>query len=281
MKKSRLRRAIWRDYYFSRAWAGTSASFLGFTWLLFEIDKANSLPFACAEVCKQSLIGGLWIFLTAIMATPLVIVVNYLVTIAKRKKIKNRVKIQKKFSAEFASREDLKEVEAFGRSLVGDSHVDLETLKRRHRINPHIVTCLYSNNTGDKEGIIGYYILYPLTLDAYKGIHCTEIVNGRDIQDQHISPSFSDAAALYIGMLGGAGGHADGYVIEEMLEQISAILHAGNLKALCTRGTTPDGKRVVQSFGFQKLSEPSEISCLPVTREVLASKRIKRHLAYR
>lgn len=270
-----------RDFRATRLWLACSAALLGFMWLLYSINKENALPFLCQETWTSVIRLGIRIFFFSVAATPIVAIFNYVATSRKRDIINSREKLRKKFVAEFAASKDLPKIRSFGHSLVGDSHIDLETLKRRHHINPHIVTCLYSADESSTKELLGYYIMYPLTLEAYSDIHCLKILNGRGIQDNHISSSFSDAAALYVGMAGGKGGHADGYVIDEMLEQISAILHSGNLKAVCTRGATPDGERVIRNFGFQKLAEPSEISCLPLNKTVLASKRIKRHLAYR
>lgn len=270
-----------RDLRFTRLWSGVSVSVLGFTWMLYSINKESSLPIFFEETWEQGLKLSLWVFLALFSATPFVAIINYSLTARKRKVLINRDKLRENFVAEFASFNDLPMVAEFGRSLVGESHIDLETLERRHNINPQIVTCLYSANDPRKESLLGYYIMYPLTIDAYSDIQCINIINGRGIKDCHISKSFSDAAALYIGMAGGVGGHADGYVIEEMLEQISATLHSGHLKAVCTRGATPDGERVIRNFGFQKLAEPSEISCLYLNKSVLSGKRIKRHLAYR
>ena len=249
--------------------------------MLYSINKESSLPIFLEDAWERGLKLSLWVLLALLSATPFIALINYILTSRKRKILTRRNKLRENFVAEFASYNDLPRIEEFGRSLVGDSHIDIKTLERRHKINPQIVTCLYSANDPRKEDLLGYYIMYPLTIEAYSDIQCTNIVNGRGIKDHHISTSFSDAAALYIGMAGGVGGHADGYVIEEMLEQISATLHSGHLKAVCTRGATPDGDRVIRNFGFQKLAEPSEISCLYLNKSVLSEKRIKRHLAYR
>lgn len=282
MNPNRLLFILRRDYFFSRFWGAMTISMLGLLWLFFELNEKNKLPFFQSSLWSQYLNIALKINIFSIFSTPLFFLIDIWIRIRKKVLLQRREKIKKKYIVEFSSEIELRNVVTLGRSLVGDNHIDLDTLNRRYKINPNIVTCIYSiDNKGNKEQIIGYYILYPLTIEAYFEIHNTNIKNGRDIKDKHIATSFLNAAALYIGMAGGIGGHADGYVIEEMLEQISPILYNGNLKSVCTRAATKDGNRIVSNFGFQKLAEPSEISCLPINRELLLNKRIKRHLAYR
>lgn len=281
MKFSKYWLIFKRDFRLTRLWVVVTISLLGFIWLLYSINKENTLPFLCQETWTKGLVLGLWVFPFLVTATPIVGILNYVATSQKRRVLRYREKLRRNFVPKFATLEELPGVTDFGYSLVGDSHIDLETLKRRYSINSHIVTCLYSADDTKSTELLGYYIMYPLSLEAYTDIHSIRILNGSDIKDHHITPSFSDAAALYIGMAGGKEGHAEGYVIDEMLEQISTILYNGKLKALCTRGATPDGKRVIRNFGFQKLADPSEISCLLLNKEVLSNKRIKRHLAYR
>tara|TARA_B100000214_G_C23928714_1_gene609648 strand:+ start:506 stop:1351 length:846 start_codon:yes stop_codon:yes gene_type:complete len=281
MIENRYWKIFRRDFRLTRVYCGLSVSLLGFNWLLYSINAESRLPFLERPQWSEILSIGLGIFLTFIATTPIIGIVNYLLTRKKRRILNQRAKLRAEFDAEFAALADLPKIVDFGRSLVGDSHIDLETLSRRHGINDKIVTCLYSSPKTDKRELLGYYIMYPLTLEAYKDIHTVNIKNGRDLKDRHISKNFTDAAALYIGMAGGKGGHAEAYVIDEMLEQIGELLHRGHLKALCTRGATKEGKEAIRKFGFQKLADPSEISCLPLSKDVLEEKRIKRHLAYR
>jgi len=271
-----------RDYLFTKLWAVSTIGVLGFIWLISEINQKIEIKHIPKDIVGEYLSLGLQVLLIGIGLTPIVLSINYLTTIKKRKILDKRLKIKQKYKVEFAKETDLKEVASFGRSLVGDSHIDLETLEVRYKINPQIVTCLFKETENiSSHTLIGYYILYPLTSEAYDGIHRTDIINGRDIKEEHICSSFLDATVLYIGMAGGEAGHATGFVIEEMIEQISHILHSKKLKAVCTRGATDEGVKAVNNFGFQKLSEPSEISCILISNETLSNERIKRHLAYR
>ena len=186
-----------------------------------------------------------------------------------------------KYKSQFATLDSLNEIYNFGNSLVGDSHIDLPTLKRRFNINSQIITCIYSDNDDSGTQLTGYYILYPLNLDAFTDIVGGTIINGRGIQDHHICSSFMDASALYIGMLGGLNRHASAQIIDAMLKNLSALLSLPKLKAIFTRGATNDGKRVVNKYGFQKLADPSEISCIFVNEESLSNSKIKTILAYR
>jgi len=271
-----------RDYLFTKTWIAGSVGLLSFIFLISEINQKIEVTYIAKDIVGAYITYGLQILLIGVGLTPIVVSINYIATIKKRKVLKSREKIKKKYKVEFASLSDLKEIAAFGRSLVGDSHIELDILERRYKINQQIVTCLFNDSeSSESRNILGYYILYPLTSEAYSKIHQADIINGRGIKDEHICASFLDATALYIGMAGGEIGHATGYVIEEMIGQISHILHSNKLKAVCTRGATGDGIKAVNSFGFQKLSEPSEISCILISNEILLNKRIKRHLAYR
>lgn len=169
-----------------------------------------------------------------------------------------------KYYSELCSETDLKEAVAFGKSLVGESHIDIDTLVRRHRVNSQILTCI---RTSSQKELRGYFILYPLTQEAYLDICALKLVNGRDIKDHHIASARTEASALYIGMAGATGVYVKGLVLKEMIQQVNDVMSFKNLKAVCTRGATKDGKRVCQTFGFKPLDYPSEIAMLSVSKQ--------------
>jgi hypothetical protein len=178
------------------------------------------------------------------------------------------------YFVDYASSHDINEIVALGVKLVGENHIDGQTLKRRYSINPKIITCLYSPS----RELIGYFIIYPLTKSALNEIVAGSLRNGRDIRDEHLCKRFENAAALYIGMAGGIGMHAEGYVVSELLETLRILTRNKSVKAIFTRGATQDGIRVANSYGFQKLASPSEISVLFNSDDLLNHPRVRRHL---
>lgn len=176
-----------------------------------------------------------------------------------------------------AERHELEAITAFGKGLVGNSHIDVETLRRRFDINANIVTCLFSDNGAEHERLLGYFIAYPLTGEADKKIRDLSILNGRGISDDDLLPAFSEATALYLGMLGARGGRANGLIVEALMAQWATLLDKGKLMTVHARGATRDGNRFLDRFGFQPLPSPSEVSSVSL-KNIGASSRLKRHL---
>jgi hypothetical protein len=256
--------------------------FLGGVWLFFEVNQTIRLPILDQEDWDSGFRNALLGLAGATLLIPVFFLIDtfYAARILREKRI--RKKIRSRYDPEFASFDDLPELVSFGRRLIGDSHIDLETLQARFNKNNKIATCIFSGKEmPENRTLIGYYMIYPLTLEAYKRIHGLEILTGKGLREEHLSESFYDAAALYIGMAGALEGHAEGYVIDEMLNQIGSILHSGELRAICARPATEKGKSVMLKFGFQPLASPSEIFCLPLHEELLNSPRIKKRLSYR
>lgn len=184
--------------------------------------------------------------------------------------------IPTKYTIKPVHEKDLGRIVDFGRSIVGDNHIDLATLKDRFLYNQNILTALYGIDR--EQSLLGYFIIYPLNKDAYSSIMAGKICNGKDITLAHICKKFDNATALYIGMVGGKEGHAQGYVIHELIERLRPLLAHGKLKAIFTRGATGDGIRAVGQWSFQRLADPSEISVLHVNSSLLDNSRLVRHV---
>ena len=155
------------------------------------------------------------------------------------------------------SYEEINELVLKGYSLVGQNHVSAGVLKRRYSINPEIITGLYDIKT--KE-LLGYFILYPLNEKAHQEIISLDIINGKGIEDHHIVDNFDKASCIYIGMVGALNKRVNSGVIIEFTRKIENIAQLGNLESVFTRGATPSGVRMIENLGFQRLTEPSEIS---------------------
>lgn len=166
-------------------------------------------------------------------------------------------RVRSRYFLTYVDYEDIDELVLKGQSLVGQSHVSAEVLKRRYEINSEIITGLYDIKT--KE-ILGYFILYPLNEKAHQEIVNLEIINGKDIKDHHIVDNFEDATCIYIGMVGALNKRVNSGVIIEFVRKIENIAHLGHLKSVFTRGATPSGIQMIENLGFQKLQDPSEIS---------------------
>lgn len=61
-------------------------------------------------------------------------------------------------------------------------------------------------------------------------------------------------------MVGALNKRVNSGVIIEFTRKIENIAQLGNLESVFTRGATPSGVRMIENLGFQRLTEPSEIS---------------------
>ena len=194
------------QYYPTYIWGVVNSGVTSFLWLLIQIQdriKMETLTKAKFDLFSPTLLK---LFIALLIASPLVAIVNFILTVKKRATKALKAKLKSNYLVEFSSYDELTEVVKLGGYLVGDSHIDLATLKRRFSVNPNIVTMLYKNTNGSCGELIGYYILYPLNQTGYMEIMSLNSINGRSIDDTHISRSFNEAVALYIGMAGGVDG---------------------------------------------------------------------------
>ena len=166
-------------------------------------------------------------------------------------------RVRSRYYLKTVSYEEINELVLKGYSLVGQNHVSAGVLKRRYSINPEIITGLYDIKT--KE-LLGYFILYPLNEKAHQEIISLDIINGKGIEDHHIVDNFDKASCIYIGMVGALNKRVNSGVIIEFTRKIENIAQLGNLESVFTRGATPSGVRMIENLGFQRLTEPSEIS---------------------
>lgn len=246
-------------------------------WWAIDSQEKYSLPFIDPilqrEVTPYLLNASIFLL---VIGTPVVAVVNFALVMLKRRASNCHASESLNYFAKHPEAQEIDSIVEFGKNLVDENHIDAETLKRRFSINPKIITCLYDSESTIK--LIGYFIIYPLTKTAHDKILKGLIRNGREIRDEHICKYFDKASALYIGMVGGVGLHAEGYALNELLETLRVLIRNKKLKTLFTRGATEDGKRAASIFGFQKMPAPSEISVLFNNQELHNHSRIRRHL---
>lgn len=268
----RLRRAFWPTY----AWLLTWSLICGVLWWVIDSEEKYSIPFVDPHVrhdlTPQLLTGSI---VALLAGTTILGAVNLLAFLHRRRaRPDTREHELLDYVVRYPPADDIEKVVALGTLLVGDYHIDAATLRRRYAINNEIITCLYESNS---DRLLGYFILYPLNADAFRRIVAGDIRNGRGILDKHLCRAFGHASAIYIGMVGGVKTHAEGYVMQELLERVRLLIMDPKLKAIFTRGATSDGQRVVKSYGFQKLPTPSEISVLYNNEELPTHPRIRRH----
>ncbi len=268
----RLRRAFWPTY----AWLLSWSLVCGVLWCVIDSEGKYSIPFVDPQVrhdlTPHLLTGSIFALLggSAILGT-----INLLAFLGRsRARPDTRERELLEYVVRYPAADDIDKVVALGTLLVGDYHIDAATLRRRHAINNEIITCLYETNS---DRLLRYFILYPLNADAFRRIVAGDIRNGRGILDKHLCREFGHASAVYMGMVGGVKTHAEGYVMQELLERVRLLIMDPRLKAIFTRGATSDGLRVVKSYGFQKLPPPSEISVLYNNEELPTHPRIRRH----
>lgn len=165
----------------------------------------------------------------------------------------------KKYTIRSALPNEISGIVRLGEELVGNAHIPNETLMERFSKNQNIITCLHEAT--HPTYLIGYFILYPLTNECIEGIESLDIVNGRDIRLDHIANDILQSSGLYIGMIGGRGGFANGYVVKELMRSINSISNTHGIDRLYARGVTANGKKILNRLGMKRLPEPSEISC--------------------
>lgn len=166
-------------------------------------------------------------------------------------------RVRSRYYLKSVSYDEIDDLVLKGHSLVGHNHVGASVLKRRYSLNSEIITGLYDIKT--KE-LLGYFILYPLNEKAHQEIISLDIINGKGIEDYHIVDNFDKASCIYIGMVGALNKRVNSGVIIEFIRKIENIAQLGNLESVFTRGVTSSGIRMIENLGFQRLTEPSEIS---------------------
>ncbi|MFA6014116.1 MAG: hypothetical protein WC742_03540 [Gallionellaceae bacterium] len=257
-------------------WFATSSLFCGAFWWAIDSQEKYKLPLIDStfqsELAPHLLDVSIELLL---IGTPLVVLINFVMIAIIQRTSKRQLKSSEYF-VKHPSEQEIDNIVNFGKRLVGENHIDTETLKRRFSINPKIISCLYDSKSGNN--LIGYFIIYPLTTAALANISKGKVLNGKGITDKDICKRFENAAALYIGMVGGVGVHAEGYVVNELLNTLRFHIQNEKIKAIFTRGATADGKRAVDIFGFQRLAHPSEISMLTNSPDLFTHPRILRHL---
>ena len=179
--------------------------------------------------------------------------------------------MKNKYILRWCSKKEFDSVYEFGFKLVGDSHIGLNTLKKRYKINQEIVRGIFDQD----NNLFGYYIVYYLNKEAIDDINACKIINGRGLTDDKFSSVASEASGLYIGMLGVVAFKARLYLIKDLLEVINDLKIYGCLSSVYTRGATTKGKRIINDFGFEFIGNDSEISFLRFDKESSKNKFLK------
>jgi hypothetical protein len=271
-----------KNFSITYTWIVTTSFFATLFWNVVDYtpsqyqEKLKSIPFVDPGFLHEIIPLLLNTSIILIIITPLIFIINLLLVIFKHRALSHDAIASFNYNTKHPTEQDIDEIVAFGKRLIGELfNVDAETIKSQYSINQKIITCLYDSKPDKK--LIGYFIIYPLTLTAFNQIITSKISNGKGILNKHICKHFDDAVALYVGMVGGLGKHAEGYVIFELIETLRVLIRNKNLKAIFARGATEDGKRVINEYDFNKLASPSEISVLFVNDELYNHPRILRH----
>jgi hypothetical protein len=160
----------------------------------------------------------------------------------------------------------LKELCRIGHKLIGDNHIDEETLKLRLSKNNRIVKIIKSLRN-NKKGISGYYIAYPISKDADNLLQKKFIRNGKEIRDEQILTDFSRAHAIYISMVAGRNIHSKAFSLYVLRKDLTEYIEKyRKIKKLYAKPSTKDGLRILTKYGFEPLGDGTEVWSYNINR---------------
>jgi hypothetical protein len=164
------------------------------------------------------------------------------------------MQLRSAFTIRFASVDMADSICRKGFAAVGrTNHVSAHVLQLRIARCPTAVEVILKGHAGASK-VAGYSILYPLTTVGLDRVVTGLAARGMQLELADISADFSDAAALYIGMIYGTDALSRAYALLRVKERVDMALQHSSLRMIFAYPATPEGLRIMQSLSF----DPSE-----------------------
>ena len=112
-----------------------------------------------------------------------------------------------------------------------------------------------------------YSLLYPLTAETGEAFAEGTIRTVKELPPEALSPDFSGARYLYVGMLLGIPQAPARSLAKELLgEELARRIASARIELIFARPATDAGLRLLRAFGFSPVADAREVWAVPGDR---------------
>ena len=151
-----------------------------------------------------------------------------------------------------AAGDDLSFLLEESRATLGDNQPTPDRLSERLRRSPGCVVAV--DDRCPPYGLVGYFIVYPLTQHAVRRIQRRQIASAAEFSPADLAPSGQGSAGSYIAVIWATGpAHMRRSVIAALVEHLAGMHGHGMARSMFARPVTSKGRALLEQYGFRPL----------------------------
>ena len=149
-----------------------------------------------------------------------------------------------------AAEDDLSFLLEESRPVLGDNQPTPDLLSERLRRSPDCVIAV--DDRCPPYGLVGYFIIYPLTEHAVRRIQRKQIASAAEFKAADLTASGQGSAASYVSVIWATGpAHMRRSVIAALVEYLAGMHGDGLARPVFARPVTAKGRALLEQYGFR------------------------------